>query len=116
MSQWEPAKDAFHAAVLVAPQFLGARISLSHALRKMGDLQGAEQQARIALTQSPGDAEALFALGRAQAKRGSRKQAKQSLEAFVASGPEVEARHEVEAILGMLGLGEEGEPLDLEDD
>jgi Flp pilus assembly protein TadD len=116
LEQIEPARDAFKAAVLVAPEFLAARVGLSHALRKLGDLGEAEREARVALARFPGDGEALHALGMVQAARGDRRGAKQSLEAYLATKPELESTIEVRSVLEMLDLGDEGDPLELDDE
>lgn len=114
LERWEPARDAFRAAVLVSPEYLGARVALSHALRKLGDAVGAEQQARVALSRFPGDGEAMHALGLALAAQGKRKEARKNLEGFLGTSPEFEATTEVRGILEMLGLGEEDEPLEVD--
>ncbi|MBL8739785.1 MAG: hypothetical protein JNK04_01790, partial [Myxococcales bacterium] len=53
----EPARDAFRASVLLSPNFLGARIALSHAQRRLGETGLAEREARIALQRFPDDGE-----------------------------------------------------------
>lgn len=114
LDRLEPARDAFRAAVLVSPDFLGARVSLSHVLRRLGDAEGAEQQARVAVSRFPGDGDAMHALGLALAARGKRKEARKNLEGFLSTNPEFEATTEVRGILEMLGLGEEDEPLEVD--
>ena len=110
----EGARDAYRAAVRLSPEYLGARVALSHTLRLMGDLDGALREAREALRRSPKDADALYAAGMANAAKGNRGEAKKQLEGFLGGNPEFEAQTEVRQILAMLGLGEEGEPLDME--
>jgi Flp pilus assembly protein TadD len=112
----EPARDAFRAAVLLAPEFLGARVALSHASRKLGDLVTAERDARAALAQFPDDGEAHHALGLALASRGRLKEAGRHLEIFLASKPELEAQMEARGILEMVYAREEGEGLDVDDE
>lgn len=116
LKQLEPARDAFRAAVLLAPTFLGARTALAQALRRLGDFEAAEREARMALRQEPADGDAHMVLGLIHASRGERRQAKQHLAAFLAAKPEVEAQMEAQGVLEMLASGEEGEPLDLEED
>lgn len=111
----EGARDAYRAAVRLAPDYLGARVSLSHVLRLMGDHDGALREARAALRRFPKDAEAMHAAGLAHAAKGERREAKKHLEGFLARGPELEAQLEVKQILEMLGLGNEGDPLDLDE-
>lgn len=115
LGQMEPARDAFKAAVLLSPDFLGARLGYSHASRKVGDLPEAERQARVALTRFPDDGEAYHALGLALASLGEREEAAEALERFLASKPEFEAATEARGILAMLREGEEDDPLDVDD-
>ena len=110
----EGARDAYRAAVRLAPDYLGARVSLSHVLRMLGDHNGALNEAREALRRFPKDGEAMHAAGLAHAAKGNRKDARRQLEGFLAQNPEMEAQLEVRQILEMLGLGEEGEPLDID--
>ena len=112
----EASRDAYRAAVRLAPDYLGARVSLSHVLRLLGDADGALAEAKEALRRFPKDGEALHAAGMANAAKGNRREARKQLEGFLGQGPELEAQHEVRQILEMLGLGDEGEPLDLEPD
>jgi Flp pilus assembly protein TadD len=112
----EGARDAYRAAVRLAPSYLGARLSLSHVLRQLGDADGALREAREILKRFPKDGEAMHAAGLALAAKGQRKEAKAKLEGFLASGPELEAQLEVRQVLQMLGLGDEGDPLDVDGD
>ena len=48
-AQPEAARDAYRAAVRLAPNYLGARVALSHVLRMLGDLRGAIAEAEEAL-------------------------------------------------------------------
>ena len=94
--------DAYRAAIKLSPDYLGARISLSHVLRMLGDLRGAIAEAEEALRRSPGDGDALHAAGLAHAARGDDATARKYLNAFLATGPEFEAATEVRAILETL--------------
>lgn len=112
----EPARDAFKASVLLSPNFLGARIALSHAQRRLGEAGLAEREARIALTRFPDDGEAYHALGLALAAQGEREEARECLNRFLATKPEFEIATEVRGVLAMLDEGEEGEGLDVDED
>jgi Flp pilus assembly protein TadD len=112
--QLEPARDAYRAAIRLAPDFLGARVGLSHVLRMLGDAQGALAQAKEALRRFPKDGEALHAAGLAHAARGERKLARKHLEGYLGSNPEAESAMEVRQILEMLGIGDEDEPIQFE--
>src|SRR5262245_40806969 len=113
-AQLEPARDAYKAAIRLAPDYLGARVSLSHVLRALGDAQGALAQAKEALRRFPKDGEEMYAAGLANAAKGNRKAARQELEGFLGQNPEREAANEVRQVLDMRGPGEEGEPVEFE--
>ena len=114
LEMFEPARDAYRAATLASPDYLGARVNLSHVLRRLRDFEGAEKEARAAIARHPGDGEAMHALGLALASRGKRREAAKSLQGFLATQPEFEAATEVRGVLEMLGLGEDDEPLEIE--
>lgn len=115
LRQLEPARDAYRAAVRYAPDYLAARVALSHVLRELGDARAALTEAQEALARFPRDGDAMRAAGLAHAAMGQRKAARQKLQGFLSGSPELEARLEVQQILEMLGIGEEGEPLELEE-
>jgi len=102
VGELEPARDAYRACLRVAPEHLGARIALSHVLRQLGDAKEAIKEGMAALTQKPGDAEALHAVGLAYLERGDDVAARKYLEAFLATGPELEVAVEVRAILAQV--------------
>lgn len=101
----EAARDAFEAAIKVAPGYLAARIGLAHALRKTGDFFGAIQEARDALERFPEDGDAHYAIALAFAAVGDRAAAVSHLEAFLRSGPEVEVQVEARQLLAELAQG-----------
>lgn len=109
--QLEAARDAYRAALRCAPDYLGARVGLSHTLRRLSDPQGALHEAREALRRFPKDGDAMHAAGLAHAALGQRRQAKDHLQRYLDSGPELEAQYEVRQILEMLGLADNDEPL-----
>jgi Flp pilus assembly protein TadD len=112
----EAARDAYRAAVRLGPAYLGARVALSNVLRMLGDADGALAEAREALRRFPKDGEALHAAGLANAAKGNRSEARKLLEGYLGQNPEFEAQQEVRQILEMLGLGDEGDPLELDED
>jgi tetratricopeptide (TPR) repeat protein len=110
--QIEAARDAYRATVKLAPEYLGARVALSHVLRMLGDLRAAIAEAEEALKRSPTDNDALHAAGLAHAARGDAQAARRYLGAFLAGDPEFEAATEVRAILADLARddGDGGAP------
>lgn len=99
VGEHEAARDAYAACLRLAPRHLGARVALCHVLRILGDLRGALREGGVALSQSPGDPDALHALGLAYHARGELPAARKYLEAFLDSGPEFEVAVEVRALL-----------------
>lgn len=99
----EAARDAYRAALILAPDYLGARVHLSHVLRMLGNAREAVQQAEFAHKQAPNDPEVWHALGMAYAQRGNKENARRWLEAYLHSNPEFEVSLEVRAILEQLG-------------
>ncbi len=98
----EPARDAYRAALVLAPEHLGARIALTHVERKLGKHREAIKEGMIALEQAPMDGDALYAVGLAYAARGDNAAARRYLEAFLKAQPELESRLEVEALLSTM--------------
>ena len=106
VGELEPARDAYCASLKFSPEYLGARIALSHVLRKLGDLRGALREGMEALSQVPGDSEALHAVGLAYLARGDRAAAHKYLEAFLETGPELEVDLEIRGILAQITGGD----------
>ncbi len=98
----EAARDAYAASAKIAPRYLGARVALCHTLRMTGDIRGAIREGMAALSLSPGDPDSLHAVGLAYQARGDNLAARKYLEAFLATGPELEVSLEVQALLATL--------------
>jgi cytochrome c-type biogenesis protein CcmH/NrfG len=111
----DPARDAYLASLRLAPHHLGARVALAHVLRMTGDVRGAVREGMAALSQAPGDADALYAVGLAYHARGDEAAAVKYLEAFLATNPEFEVAVETRALLAAI-KGEDAETERGEDD
>lgn len=114
LGRLEPARDAYRAATLVAPGYLGARVGLSQTLRRLGEYEEAVVEAEEALRRFPDDGDALYAAGMALAAKGRKRRACEVFERFLATKPELEAQLEVRSVLAMLEKLAEGQPLELE--
>ncbi len=99
VGELEPSRDAYRAALRLAPTHLGARVALTHVLRKLGESRDAVSEGLVALQQAPTDGDALYAVGLAYLSRGDNVAARRHLEAFLRSGPELETRIEVEGLI-----------------
>jgi Flp pilus assembly protein TadD len=102
VGELDAARDAYRACLKLAPGHLGARVALSHVLRMQGDLRDSLREGMHALTQSPGDSDALHAVGLTYLARGDKLGARKYLEAFLEARPEFEAATEVRATLERL--------------
>lgn len=102
VGELQPARDAYRACLKFAPQHLGARVALTHVLRKLGLTRDAVSEGLVALEQAPTDGEVLYALGLAYLARGDNVAARRHLEAFLRAKPELETRLEVEGILAAM--------------
>lgn len=107
VGELEASRDAYAASLKLAPKHLGARVALSHVLRQTGDVRGAIREGMAALSQAPGDGEALYALGMAHHARGDDAAARRYLEAFLQTNPELEVALETRGLLAQLGGGAE---------
>jgi Flp pilus assembly protein TadD len=101
--EMEASRDAYAASVKLAPRYLGARVALCHVLRLTGDVRGAIREGLAALSLAPGDPDSLHAIGLAYHAFGDDTAARKYLEAFLATGPELEVALETRALLGTLG-------------
>ncbi len=105
VGELEAAKGAYEACLRVAPNYLGAKIALSHVCRSLGDARGAVQRGMAALTQAPDDGDALYAVGLAYNARGDRAAARKYLSAFLDQRPEFETATEVRALIESFDAG-----------
>jgi cytochrome c-type biogenesis protein CcmH/NrfG len=110
VGELEPSRDAYRAALKLAPKHLGARVALTHVLRKLGEHRDAIKEGMIALEQAPKDADVLYAVGMAYFARGDEVAARRYLEAFLGAKPELEIKLEVEAILGAMASSPSAKP------
>jgi tetratricopeptide (TPR) repeat protein len=113
LDQHEAARDAYQAAVTLAPNYLVARVGLSHARRRTGDVGGAVQAANAALKLFPDDGDAHFAAALATAAAGNRPAAREHLKRFLDLGPELEAQLEAQGMFDALKQGADDEPFDV---
>jgi Tfp pilus assembly protein PilF len=112
----EAARDAYQACLRLAPKYLGARVALAHVLRILGDSRGAVREGMAALSQAPGDPDALYALALAHQARGDDGAARKYLEAFLDTNPEFEVAVEARGLLASLGGGPRPTDDDAEED
>jgi tetratricopeptide (TPR) repeat protein len=105
IGELEPARDAYTACLKLAPTYLGARVALCNVLRILGDARGALREGMAALSHSPGDPDALYAMGLAYHARQDFVSARKYLEAFLETGPEFEVALEVQGLIASMPPG-----------
>lgn len=105
---FDKAMKAYLRALEIAPQYLGAMVSLGHTLRMLGRHQESIRVARQILARAPDDGDAFYLLGLAHYARGERAAATEYLQRFLATRPEVEVANEVQGLLQVLTGDVEG--------
>jgi tetratricopeptide (TPR) repeat protein len=84
------------------PRHLGARVASSHTLRQLGQHREALKEGLAALSQAPGDGDALHAVGLAYHAKGDMISARRYLDAYLETRPELEAALEVRTLLATM--------------
>lgn len=102
----EASRDAYRAAIRLAPAHLGAKVALCHVLRALGDLRDAITVGTDAYKQASTDGDVLYALGQAYFARGDNLAAKRYFQAFLESHPEYESAVEVKQLLAEMEAGQ----------
>lgn len=97
------AMKAYLKAVELAPGYLGAMLGLGHTLRMLGRYEEAIRVGKQVLSQELEDPDALHLLGLVHFARGDQAEARDYLQRFLNTRPELEVSMEVEGILQVLG-------------
>ncbi len=97
-----PALAAFTEAERRAPGYLGAVVSRGWCLYELGRFSEAVRAGQRALDLRSEDPDALYLMGASYAEQGQRAHAIAHLQRFLATRPEVEAKHDAEALLSAL--------------
>ncbi|MGD8607364.1 MAG: tetratricopeptide repeat protein [Myxococcales bacterium] len=86
-------------ALRLAPDYVGAMVGAGQTLRMMGEYDRAIRMGRRVLEIRQDDPDALFLVGAAHFQKGENQPAKQYLERFLETNPELEVALEVEGML-----------------
>lgn len=89
-------------ALKLVPDYVGAMLGAGQALRMMGEYDRAIRMGRKVLEQRENDPDALFLVGAAHFQKGENQAAKQHLERFLQTNPELEVALEVEGMLQVI--------------
>jgi tetratricopeptide (TPR) repeat protein len=102
LEQFDKALKAYVKALELVPTYLGAMVHAGHTLRMLGRYNEAIRMANEVLARAPGDSDALFLIGAASFARGDNARAKEFLERFLHTNPELEIATEVEGMLQVI--------------
>jgi cytochrome c-type biogenesis protein CcmH/NrfG len=100
--QLTKALRAYVEALRRAPAYVGAMVGAGHTLRLLGRYDEAIRMGKQVLFRAPEDPDALHLLGLAHFARGDAAAAREYLERFLATRPELEVAQEVQGILQTL--------------
>jgi cytochrome c-type biogenesis protein CcmH/NrfG len=110
--QLPKALRAYVEALRRAPAYVGAMLGAGHTLRLLGRHDEAIRMGKQVLLRAPEDGDALHLLGLVHFARGDTAAARDYLERFLATRPELEVAHEVQGLVQAL----RGEVVPLQDD
>jgi tetratricopeptide (TPR) repeat protein len=102
LEQFDKALKCYVRALELVPTYLGAMVHAGHTLRMLGRYNEAIRMAHEVLARAPGDADALYLIGASSFARGDNAQAKDYLERFLHTNPELEVATEVEGMLQLI--------------
>ena len=99
---FEKALKAYYTALEKKPMYLGAMVGTGHTLRMLGRGEQALRMAKQALARQKDDPDVHYLLGLLHFQRGEKAAAKEWLERFIESRPEIEVALEVEGMLQVI--------------
>ena len=102
LEQFDRALKCYVRALELAPTYLGAMLHTGHTLRMLGRYNEAIRMGREVLSRTAEDADALYLIGASAFARGDNAQAKDYLERFLNSQPELEVATEAEGMLQVI--------------
>ncbi len=102
LGDYTKALKAYVTALELAPSYVGAMVHAGHTLRMLGRYVEAIRMGQQVLARAPGDPDALFLIGTCCFARGDDAKAKDYLERYLHTNPELEVATEVEGMLQVL--------------
>ncbi|MEY4579895.1 MAG: hypothetical protein RL701_4598, partial [Pseudomonadota bacterium] len=102
LEQYDHALKAYLTALKIKPNYVGAMVHVGHSLRMMGRYTEAIRMAQQVLLRAKDDSDALFLIGAASFALGEDAPARQYLERFLHTNPELEVAHEVRGMLELI--------------
>jgi len=115
LEQYDRALKCYVKALELVPTYVGAMVHAGHSLRMMGRYQEAVRMANQVLARAANDPDALFLIGACSFARGEDAKARDFLERFLQTNPELEIATEVEGMLQVIRARDPRQPLEDDD-
>lgn len=112
LEQYDRALKCYVEALQLKPTYVGAMIHAGHSLRMLGRYREAIRMAKQVLLRAANDPDALFLIGACSFAQGDDAKAREFLERFLQTGPELEIATEVEGMLQVIRARDPREGLD----
>jgi len=116
LEQYDRALKCYVEALGIAPAYVGAMVHAGHCLRMLGRYREAVRMAHQVLARAPHDPDAFFLIGACSFAVGEDAKAKDFLERFLHTNPELEIATEVQGMLQVIMARDPSQSLTDEDD
>lgn len=113
--QYDRALKCYVRALELVPTYVGAMVHAGHSLRMLGRYNEAIRMANQVLLRAPDDSDALFLIGACSFARGEDAKAREFLERFLQTNPELEVATEVEGMLQVIRARDPRQALEEDD-
>lgn len=115
LEQYDRALKCYVRALELVPSYVGAMVHAGHSLRMLGRYNEAIRMASQVLLRAPNDSDGLFLVGACSFARGDDAKARDFLERFLHTNPELEVATEVEGMLQVIRARDPRQPLQDDD-
>jgi len=115
LEQYDRALKCYVEALTLVPTYVGAMVHAGHSLRMLGRYKEAVRMAQQVLARSTNDPDAFFLIGACSFAVGEDGKAKDYLERFLHTNPELEIATEVQGMLQVIEARNPSQPLQDDD-
>jgi tetratricopeptide (TPR) repeat protein len=115
LEQYDRALKCYVQALSLVPTYVGAMVHAGHSLRMLGRYKEAVRMAHQVLVRAPHDPDALFLIGACSFAVGDDGKAKDYLERFLHTNPEIEVATEVQGMMQVIMARDPSQPLQDDD-
>jgi tetratricopeptide (TPR) repeat protein len=114
--QYDRALKCYVEALKLVPTYVGAMVHAGHSLRMLGRYREAVRMAHQVLARAANDPDAFFLIGACSFAVGDDAKAREYLEKFLHTNPELEVATEVQGMLQVIMARDPSQSLDPDDD